>query len=73
MTATTYTHIPGDLPGASFKAMPARLFWRMIEAQEQRIAKRAAKILSTYDDVQLKNIGYTSAGIARLRQANSVS
>ena len=73
MTATTYTHIPGDMPGASFGGSPARFFWRMIEAQEQRIAKRAAKILSIYEDAELKRIGYTSADIARLRQGKSVS
>ncbi|MFQ5626367.1 MAG: hypothetical protein ACE5FM_06910 [Methyloligellaceae bacterium] len=72
MTATTYTHIPSGKPGASFKAWPARFFWRMIEAQERRIAKRVVKILSIYDDAELKNIGYTSADIARLRKGNSV-
>ncbi len=39
MTATTYTNIPGAKPGASLGGRLGRFFWRMIDAQEQRIAK----------------------------------
>ena len=72
MTATTYTHSLGGKPGASFKAGLVRLFQRIIEAREKQMAFRVAKILSSYDDVKLKNYGFTSADIARLRQGKTL-
>ncbi len=68
MTATTYTQLPNTKPGASFKAGFVRFFQRMIEAREKQMAFRVAMILSSYNDVQLKTYGYTSADIALLRQ-----
>ena len=73
MTTTTYTHTPGAKPGASFGGWLGRFFWRMVEAQEQRITKRVAKILNKYDDAYLKKIGYTPADITRLRRGRRVS
>jgi hypothetical protein len=70
MTATTYTNIPGAKPGASLGGRLGRFFWRIIDAQEQRIAKRVGKILNTYDDAYLAKIGYIPAEIAQLRQKN---
>lgn len=68
MTATTYTNLPGSRPGTSSGGWLGRFFWRMIEAQEQRIVGRVGKVFSTYDDAALKNIGYTTAEITRLRR-----
>ena len=71
MTATTYTNLPGSRPGTSAGGWFSRFFWRMIEAQEQRIVRRVAKIFVTYDDAELKKIGYSAAEITRLRRQYS--
>jgi len=73
MTATTYADLPGSRPGTSFGGWLGRFFWRMIDAQEQRIAKRVGKIFNTYDDATLKNIGYSAAEIRRLRRKYGAS
>ena len=68
MTVTTYTHSLGGKPGASIKAWFTRFFQRIIEAREKQMAFRVTMILRSYNDVQLKTYGYTSADIAWLRQ-----
>ena len=40
MTATTYTHIPGVKPGASFGDELSNFFWSMIEAKEKAVHVR---------------------------------
>ncbi len=73
MTATTYTQLSGSRPGLSSGGWLGRFFWRMIEAQEQRIAMRVGKVFNTYDDAYLKKIGYTAAEITRLRRKHRAS
>ena len=72
MTATTYTQLPATKPGVSFGGWLSRLFSRMIAAREHSVSHRVAKIIRTYDNAHLKEFGYTSAEIARLRQGNRV-
>ncbi len=73
MTETTYTQLSGSRPGQSSGGWLGRFFSRMIEAQEQHFAKRVGKIINTYDDAYLKNIGYSTAEIAQLRRKHRAS
>lgn len=68
MTATTYTHIPGAKPSASFGGWLGRVFWRMIEAQEKQAKKRIARHFRGYNDEYLTKLGYNPADIARIRR-----
>jgi hypothetical protein len=68
MTATTYTHIPGVKPGASFGEKLNKFFWSMIEAKEKAVQKRIASQFRGLDDEHLVKLGYAPADIARVRR-----